>query len=127
MKAIFGRKLLVGLMTISLLGAGLPSVSNAAVIGTQAYFEASQREGSQARVEGFVNRQGVRDQMIALGADPAEVQQRIAALTDAELRALEQRLDTLPAGGSLLGLIGLVFVVLLILELTGTIDIFKKT
>jgi hypothetical protein len=32
----------------------------------------------------------------------------------------------LPAGGSLLGLIGAVFVVLLILEVTGVIDIFKK-
>ena len=32
-----------------------------------------------------------------------------------------------PAGGDALALIGAVFVILLILELTGVIDIFKKT
>jgi uncharacterized membrane protein (Fun14 family) len=40
---------------------------------------------------------------------------------------LSSQIESLPAGGdSVLVLIGAVFVVLLILELTGVIDIFKK-
>ena len=35
-------------------------------------------------------------------------------------------LRSAPAGGDILALIGAVFVVLLVLELTGVIDIFKK-
>ena len=51
---------------------------------------------------------------------------RIAALTDQELEQLAADLESLPAGGSLLGVAGVVFIVLLILELVGVIDIFKK-
>jgi hypothetical protein len=32
----------------------------------------------------------------------------------------------MPAGGSVLAVVGVVFIVLLILELTGVIDIFNK-
>jgi uncharacterized membrane protein (Fun14 family) len=40
---------------------------------------------------------------------------------------LADGLDEAPAGGDALAVIGIVFLVLLILELTGVIDIFKKT
>jgi hypothetical protein len=66
--------------------------------------------------------------MIGMGVDPAEIEGRLAALTDAELATLADTIGQAPAGGdSALAIIGIVFVVLLILELTGTIDIFKKT
>jgi hypothetical protein len=64
--------------------------------------------------------------MVSLGVDPAEVNGRLAALTDAEIAVLAQKLDQLPAGGDALAVLGIVFLVLLVLELTGTIDIFKK-
>jgi len=41
------------------------------------------------------------------------------------LAELNSQLDSLPAGG-VLALIGAVFVVLLILELTGVINVFSK-
>ena len=65
--------------------------------------------------------------MLALGVDPAAVDARVARLTDAELRSLAERMDAMPAGGDALAVIGVVFLVLLILELVGVIDIFKKT
>jgi uncharacterized membrane protein (Fun14 family) len=40
---------------------------------------------------------------------------------------LAERMDTLPAGGDALAIIGIVFLVLIILEVVGVIDIFKKT
>jgi hypothetical protein len=39
---------------------------------------------------------------------------------------LAGRLEELPAGGDLLAVVGITFVVILILELVGVIDIFKK-
>jgi hypothetical protein len=58
---------------------------------------------------------------------PADVEARIAALTDAELNTLATQMADLPAGGdSALVVIGIVFLVLLILEAVGVIDIFKK-
>ncbi|MDH3899775.1 MAG: PA2779 family protein [Gammaproteobacteria bacterium] len=115
-------------MSVSLMGTGiLPAVSVAGIIGTQSMIEMEQTDTDRARVESFIEQENVRDQMVNLGVDPAEVKERLAALTDAELSMLNQNIDNLPAGGSsLLVVIGIVFVVLLVLEVTGVIDIFKK-
>jgi len=63
--------------------------------------------------------------MIALGVDPGQARLRVSSLSDTELDQLAGELETLPAGGDILALIGAVFVVLLILELTGVINVFK--
>lgn len=120
----FAKRLMVLIMSFSLLGISLPSVSFAGIIGTQTLIENQQSNDSQARVEEFIARDNVREQIIALGVDPAEVQDRLSALTADELRLLEQEIDNLPAGGILV-IIGIVFVVLIILDLTGVVDIFK--
>jgi hypothetical protein len=48
-------------------------------------------------------------------------------MTDVELLALEGNLDKQVAGGDVLAVVGIVFVVLIILELMGVTDIFKAT
>ena len=116
---------IVWIMSFSLLGASLPSISYAGMIGTQTLIENRQLDDSRARVEEFISREKVQEQIVALGANPTEVKDRLAALTGEELRLLEQNIDNMPAGGILV-VIGIVFVVLIILELTGAIDIFKK-
>ncbi len=64
--------------------------------------------------------------MASLGVDPADAQARLSALSDAELASLSAHLDDLPAGGDILALIGAVFIVLLILDLTGVTNVFKN-
>jgi len=64
--------------------------------------------------------------MVELGVDPRQAELRVAALSDQELAQLDTRLDSLPAGEGALALVGAVFLVLMILEFTGVIDIFKK-
>jgi len=126
MQRIFAKQIMVWILSFSLLGTSLPSITYAGMIGTQTLIETQQGDDPRARVEEFIARDSVRDQIVALGADPEEVRDRLAALTGDELRLLEQNLDTMPAGG-IFAVIGIVFVVLIILELTGVIDIFKKT
>ncbi len=70
-------------------------------------------------------REEVREQMHALGVESAQIDARLAALTDSELNQLAQDIESAPAGG-ILEVIGVVFIVLLILEAVGVIDIFKK-
>jgi hypothetical protein len=126
MHRIFAKRLIVWILSFSLLGTSLPSITYAGMIGTQMLIETRQTDTTRARVEEFISRDSVRDQMVALGVAPAEVRDRLAALTGDELRLLEQNLETMPAAGDALAVIGIVFIVLLILELTGVIDIFKK-
>ena len=125
MKGIFAKRVMAGMLSISLLGTSLPSASYAGVIGTQALLETRQTGDPRVQVEEFIARDSVQTQLISLGVDPANVRERVAALTDEELRELNQNIDTMPAGG-ILEVIGIVFVVLIILELTGTINIFSR-
>jgi len=88
-----------------------------------------QLEARQSKVDALQQamlRDDVREALVALGVSPEAAQERIATLTDEELLALEQQIDTLPAGGSLLAVIGIVFVILLILDLTGVTNVFTR-
>ena len=96
--------------------------------GTQDYLAAEARAGHLAEINAALSRADVQAQLVALGVDPANAATRAAALSDVELSQVADQLQALPAGGDgFLAVIGIVFVVLLILELTGVIDIFKKT
>jgi hypothetical protein len=96
------------------------------MVATAEAVAAAQAVDPLAAVRGVLARDDVRERMVALGVDPAEVNGRLAALTDAELALLAEQLEQAPAGGDALAVIGIVFLVLMILEFTGVIDIFKK-
>lgn len=114
-------------ISLSLLNLGTPVVATAGIIDTQTAIEASRRDADLATIRAGLDRAEVRQQFTALGVDPGLMDTRLAALTDVEIAQLADRMDELPAGGDLLAVIGVVFIVLLILELVGVIDIFKKT
>ena len=121
------RKLvLVPVMCVALVATGFTGSVQAAVIGTQQAMSAEARLAAEASVRESLARDDVRQAMVQLGVDPSEVDGRIASLSDVELMQMHGELEKLPAGG-VLAVVGLVFVVLLILELTGVVDIFKRT
>ena len=120
-------RLIAWTLSAILIFTGLTSHVAAAVIGTQQALSMDARSVQIGILEAQLARADVQQAMINLGVDPAQAQLRIASLSDAELLQLSGQLESLPAGGdSVLVLVGAVFVVLLILELTGVIDIFKK-
>ncbi len=120
------RNIVVRLVSLSLLSLGLAQTSGAAMIGTQQVVQSEARDASVMRVQTILTRADVASQMVAFGVDPLAVQSRVGNMTDAELFALEGRLDQQIAGGDAVGVIGVVFLVLLILELVGVTDIFKS-
>jgi hypothetical protein len=79
-------------------------------------------------VKAFLQRADVVKILEAQGIDPAEAAKRTDSLTANEIDQLAHRIDQLPAGGSVLGTIALIgvifFLVLILLELTGAIDVF---
>jgi hypothetical protein len=119
------RNSLVALLAVSLLAISAQS-ARAGVITTQQYLSAVDREAARARIDAVLAREEVRSRLEHYGVDPVAADERIAALTDQELALLATELENLPAGGDLLGVVGVVFIVLLILELVGVIDIFSK-
>ena len=111
---------------LALLNLSSPWTARAELVGTLQAVESQTRGQDLATVNAALARNDVRAKFIELGVDPATVDARVSALTDSELRTLADRMDRMPAGGDFLALIGVVFVVLIILELVGVIDIFKK-
>ncbi len=120
------RTSLVAVVAASLLVASLPRGAVAGVITTQQYLTTVDREAALARIDAVLAREEVRTRLEHYGVDPVAADERIAALTDQELSLLATELENLPAGGDLLGVVGIVFIVLLILELVGVIDIFSR-
>ena len=98
--------------------------TNAGIIGTDEYLAFQDREIRVERINDALMQDRVREQLTSLGVDPDHAQQRVAALSDADLMALDGRLQELPAGGGVLELVLAAFLVILILDLAGVTDIF---
>jgi len=124
MRETFLRAVAVVVM-ITFAATGMVLPAQASIVGTQAYMAEAERAETVARVQAALDGEAVQAQLVALGVDPADAKARIAALTEAELQQLDGRLAELPAGAGVLEVVGIVFVVLLILEIVGVIDIFS--
>lgn len=118
------RNTLITFICLSLSGIFIPTSASARIIETGEYLAEKQRQGNIQRINETLMRDSVRAQLAALGVDPEYAKQRVAALTDADLMKLDQKLQNLPAGGGALELVLVVFFVLLILDLTGLTDVF---
>lgn len=112
------------LMSLLLITGSFSAPVSAAVIETADALSMQARDERIADIQRNLSSQEVQQAMITMGVDPEQARARVASLNDAELAQLATQLETLPAGGDALALIGAVFVVLLILELVGVINIF---
>jgi hypothetical protein len=118
---------LVYALIFSINWMALTGPASATMIGSEALVQASQRDATEAKVLQALSRPALVQQMEKLGVDPAAARDRVAALTDAELAALDQRLDSLPAGGDIVGALLFVFVLLLVTDILGLTKVFPFT
>jgi hypothetical protein len=79
-------------------------------------------------VAALLAREEVRAALAERGVDPAQVEARVAALSDREAELLAERLDEVPAGAnSVLGILFAVFIILLITDILGLTKVFPFT
>lgn len=119
------RTALVSVLAASVFNFGMLSAAQAGIVSTGSIVNAA-READLTSIRTQLQRADVQAQMQELGVDAASVDSRLETLSDSELSDLAEQMRTAPAGGDVLVLLGAVFVVLLVLELVGVIDIFKK-
>jgi hypothetical protein len=117
------HRLVARLLIVSLAGLGLPLPAQAGIVPTESAVTGVER----ARVAEFLDRQDVQAQLQARGVSADEVKARVAALTDEEARQMASRIDSLPAGGDVLGILLTVFIVLLITDILGFTKVFPFT
>jgi len=122
------RHVALALAVVMFVLTGPIDAAHAALVTTGQAIEAGAAEGERDRVAAFLAREDVRAQMVALGVDPVEAVNRVAGLSDAEVRQIAGHLDQLPAGqsavGAVIGAALFIFLVLLITDLLGLTNVF---
>jgi hypothetical protein len=100
MKNTFPARALTALVAAALISQG--SMVHAGMIEPEAALPGqSQAEQDRAKVQGFVDRANVAEKMKAMGVSGLFAKDRVDALTEAEVHALAERIDAMPAGGAL--------------------------
>jgi len=117
------RRFIASLLILSLASLGVAAPAQAAMVATDVAVAGAER----GRISSLLDRADVRAQLQAYGVDAADVKTRVAAMTDVEAAQLAAQLDSLPTGGSIVGAIVLVFLVLLITDILGFTKIFPFT
>lgn len=113
--------LTAGIITaVFIFGLGQAS---AAVYSSDQVLTQQQHQYSQQQVLALVDSADVQQKLIELGVNPDDAKQRIAAMTTAELDALNNELNDMPAGG-IVGVIVTVLVVVAVLDLMGITDVY---
>lgn len=96
-----------------------------AMLGTNDILAGDSLQQERAHIKEVLQRDAVRDQLVTLGVDPTDAIERVDAMTEQEVQMLAGQLDSTPAGGSALGLLAFVLVVLLITDLLGVTNIYN--
>jgi hypothetical protein len=114
----------VSLLLVAALAGGQAMPLQAAMIGTDTLLLQQQSQFDRERLVQLLGRDDVQQQLVALGVDAADARGRVAQLTDSEVQQLNARLGQLPAGGDVLSLAVLVFLVFVLTDVIGATDIF---
>jgi hypothetical protein len=125
MRLSLWRKTSIAILSVAIFNMGLAGAASAAIVETSALVT-TDRATDLGSVRSQLDRADVRAKLQEMGVDATAVDRRIASLNDRELHRLAMDMQSAPAGGDAVWIVGAVFIVLIILELTGVIDIFKK-
>lgn len=111
------------LLIVCTFALGMPLPVSAEIVTTEQIYASEERD----RVRSFLDRSDVQAQLQRLGVEPGEAQARVDALTDDEAARIAGHLEQLPAGGSVIGVLFAIFIILLITDILGLTKVFPFT
>jgi len=114
-------------MMVLMLSMGMPLTASAGMVETGQAVNHALAEQGRARILALVDRDDVRAQMVARGVTAEQAKARVNALTDDEVLQVSEKMDQLPAGAGVLGILFAVFIVLLVTDILGFTKIFPFT
>lgn len=126
------RLIVSPLLIAALVFAGIPmamakSQPPASLVSTDMALSAEQANADRERISEILAREDVQKQLLAQGVNPADVENRVAALSDQEVRQMAVELEELPAGAGVVGALFAVFVILLVTDILGLTNVFPFT
>ncbi len=86
-------------------------IAQAGMIGTDQAAATTSSQADRGAVLSFVSRADVAGQLQAMGLDAATAKDRVAAMSDAEVSYLANRINSLPAGADTAGVLLLILII----------------
>jgi L-fucose isomerase-like protein len=114
----------------SILFTGMVQTAQAAMVSSAQVAQATgvnKVEQDRERIMATLSRADVQEELVKRGVNPTEVKDRVAALTDEEVSLMAEQIDSAPAGGSIVGAIVLIFLVLLVTDILGLTKVYPFT
>jgi hypothetical protein len=116
------------LVIILLLVSTVYQSATAAMVGTEKFLQAGDNQNSRDYLHQMMDREEIKNALIAQGIDPLEARRRIQSLTDDEIQLIAERLDELSAGSGVgifsLIVIAVIIVTVLIFRFTNITNVF---
>ena len=115
------RRTLALFLSVSLLCV---SLGQAAIIDNNQVIHQIEQSNDKAVLLQTINRIDVQQQLLTMGVNSADLENRINQMTQAEIAQFNQQIDGLPAGGGIIGIVVLILVVFVITDVIGATNIF---
>lgn len=116
----------VMIVSMSSMSVWVPS-AQATLISSEQVIVSQTVQHDRERLRALFERTDVREQLLARGVDANAAKARVDALTDNEVADIAGKLDSLPAGGEIIGALVFVFLVLLATDILGFTKVFPFT
>ena len=112
------------LLAISMFGMAIHTTALAGIVTTTDILDTQEIQQERERIQDWMAREDVRDQLTSLGVDVNDAETRVDSMTDQEVMVMASRMDEMSAGSGTGEVIIIAILVLVILELTGVTDLF---
>ncbi|MDR3413244.1 MAG: PA2779 family protein [Formivibrio sp.] len=76
-------------------------LAQAEIVSTDEMAVQNTVEQDRAKIQNFIERANVKERLLAMGVSGVLAEDRVASLSEQEVHALAQKIDSLPAGGNL--------------------------
>jgi hypothetical protein len=122
------KKFIQYLLMLSMLSTSIwiPN-AQATLVSSEQVADSQSAHQDRERLRALIDREDVREQLQSRGVNAAAAQARVDALTDKEVASISGELDSLPAGGDIIGLLLTIIIVLIITDILGLTKVFSFT
>ncbi len=112
------------MVIVAFLAVSFQAPAVADIVSTEQILVESKVDAQKAELGALLQRTDVRQQLVGMGVDVSDAQQRIDSMTDSELAAFYEKMDILPAGEGALETVIAILLIFILLDVAGVTDIF---
>ncbi len=117
------NKILASIL-IMLIGLVQIPMAQAAIITTDEAIQVQQSDINREYILSMLQKDELQKQLADYGLDSSLAAERVSHMSDAEIALLNERLNEMPAGEGVVGVIVLIFIVFIITDALGATDLF---